>query len=335
MKKLGLWLFIPLLVSSVLMGGEATGKVELEKAKHELAASGKSISLDVATITEYQNALALKSIFSRDRFSKAAPVTQARQIRQPHTYRHGSAIPWATRFQFARSSEPERPVTLQKGMGFAGLIGAEVLDSNGEPTSAYTVGDTISIVINYASPVHIELWVDEGDGLFDPETDLWFSPGGDEGDDEIIVQDGDEDDEDPTVGVWQITFDTGEMKEGGELFGIQGARLFLHLYSDALDTGTVTLDVLPPASTTKLSGEVDVLDPPGDAANAIVVAFPMSGTMEDGPETMFITLTDDTGHYDISIPDDAAGQEFMVFAMDVFGLYDAVFPVPTFHDPFV
>jgi hypothetical protein len=337
MKKLGLWLFIPLLVSTVLMGGEATGRTELEKANQELAASAKDIAPDAATIAQYQNSLALKSIFSRDRFTKAEPAAQSR-ARQRHTYRHEYVAPWMTRFQSARSTRPERPATLQKGMGIAALIGAEVLDTSGEPISAYTIGDTISIVINYAAPVTIELWVDEGDGTFDPETDLWFSPGdGEDGDDEIIVQDGDEDDEDPTVGVWQITFDTGEMDEGGELFGLQGARLFLQFYSDAPDTGSVTLDALPPASTTMLSGEVDILDPPGPAANAIVVAFPTMGMDDgdDGPETLFITMTDDTGHYELAIPDDEAGQQFMVFAMDAFGLFEAVFPVPTWHDPFV
>jgi len=33
MSKQGLWLLVPLLVFSVLMGGEATGSLELEKAK--------------------------------------------------------------------------------------------------------------------------------------------------------------------------------------------------------------------------------------------------------------------------------------------------------------
>jgi len=58
--------------------------------------------------------------------------------------------------------------------------------------------------------------------------------GEEDGDEEIIVKDGDMDDEDETVGVWKITFDTGDIEEGGEFFALQGATMFFKLHSSPI-----------------------------------------------------------------------------------------------------
>jgi len=349
MKKLSLLLFIPLFVFSALLAKSTDEGTKANLAKQELAApAAKVVDQQAAAIEQARSFLAWKSAFrgisrgeqltSREKAieQKAlSPQEAARERRLRHRPRHQEAM-GSYPFLNKQRARPEREATLLKTLN-GGYIPVQILDVTGEPITELTVGDTIVMIITYGDSVWLEPYVDNGDGTFDPATDLYFYPGdGEDGDEEIVFIDGDEDDEDPTVGVWQITFDTGAGDEESGLFMVQGTSLFLSLSNnDGSDTGLAALDVLPPVSTTMLSGEVDVLDPPGPAANAIVIAFPMSGMMEEGPGTMFITLTDAEGHYELVIPDDETGQQFMVMAMDFFGIYGAVFPVPMFHDPFV
>ena len=113
------------------------------------------------------------------------------------------------------------------------------------------VGDTIVITITYADSVWVRPYVDDGNGSFDPETDFYFSPEDpEEGEEEIIIIDGDEDDESPDGdGKWQLTFDSGKAGEEDMLFILQGVKLFFSLSNnDGSDTGLATLDVLPLAS---------------------------------------------------------------------------------------
>ncbi|MFC1483812.1 carboxypeptidase regulatory-like domain-containing protein [Candidatus Neomarinimicrobiota bacterium] len=331
MKKLCLMLLVPLLVVPVLSGKEASAGAEPSKA----------VALDAAAIQQLQSQVDWRSTFQGLRkqdavVDKAASPVQAareRKLRQRPVPMERSQI---ERFMSKRWRGERKAFSLRKVMTAAGTIPVEVLDPAGDPVTSYTVGDTIVLRIYSSDPVSIELWVDDGDGLFDEGSDLWFSvEGGDGGDDEINVQDGDMDDEDPTAGVWQITFDTGSMKEGGEIFSIQGVKLFLRAYTDAPDTGHVALDVLPPDATTTVSGLVTMEN--GDPApHMVVVAIPVSMMqMDEEPETFFITTSNDTGGYTLYIPDDAAGSDFSLFAFDAFMVYTGYFPDPTWIETYI
>ena len=331
MKKLGLLLLVPLLVTTVLSGKEASAGTEQEKA----------IALDAAAIEQLQSQVnwrsTLQSLRGRDAVvDKAESPVQAARERRMRSRPEPIERSQVDRFRSKHWTRERATFSLRKIMTAAGTIPVEVLDTSGEPITSYTIGDTITLRIYSSDPVSIELWVDEGDGAFDEGTDLWFSVGGDNGgDDEIIIQDGDMDDEDEAAGVWQITFNTGEMMEGGEIFSIQGAKLFLRAYTDTPDTGHVALDVLPPASTTTVSGLV-TMEAGGPAPHIVVVAIPMSMMdMEGEPEQFFITMANDTGGYTLYIPDEEAGSDFTLFAFDAFMEYTGYFPDPTWLDTYI
>ena len=331
MKKLCLMLLVPLLVVPVLSGKEASAGAEPSKA----------VALDAAAIQQLQSQVDWRSTFQGqleqdavvDKAASPAQAARERKLRSRPMPMERSQI---ERFRSKRWTRERDTFSLRKVMTAAGTIPVEVLDAAGEPITEYTVGDTIVLRIYSSDPVSIELWVDDGDGLFDEGSDLWFSVGGgDGGDDEINIQDGDMDDEDPAAGVWQITFETDMMKEGGEIFGIQGVKLFLRAYTDTPDTGHVALDVLAPASTTSIAGLVTMEN--GDPApHMVVVAIPMSMMqMEGEPETFYITTSNDTGGYTLYIPDDAAGSDFSLFAFDAFMLYTGYFPDPTWIETYI
>lgn len=74
--------------------------------------------------------------------------------------------------------------------------------------------------------VELEFYVDDGDGTFDPDADLYVEIY-EENDEGGWIVDGGEDDETPAGdGVWQITFDIVMIYEGNFL-GVQGATLFM------------------------------------------------------------------------------------------------------------
>ena len=71
------------------------------------------------------------------------------------------------------------------------------------------------------------VFVDDGDGAFDPASDFFFEEKSDDVIDEgIVIEDGDYDDETPAGdGIWQVTFVTGEGGDDAVMFILQGASL--------------------------------------------------------------------------------------------------------------
>ncbi|MFB0516914.1 MAG: carboxypeptidase regulatory-like domain-containing protein [Candidatus Neomarinimicrobiota bacterium] len=345
MKKLGLWLLVPIFMFSTLLGENTDRGAGWAIDNPKLAApAAKVADQQAAAIKQPRNLIAWKSVFRGDRLAARGRAAETevltpqqaarnRQMRQRPQHREPTTATWFPGGQWIKS---EREATLRKTLG-VGDIPVQILDVTGEPITSYEVGDTIAIVITYADSVWIELYVDDGDGEFDPGLDFYYFPGDPEGGmEEIVIMDGDWEDEDPAPGVWKITFDTGDIEEGAELFGLQGVRLFLYGYSrDMVDTGLATLDVLPPASTTGIAGNVS-LAADGPAPNIVIGAFPMATMkMEDSPEDMFLTMTDAEGNYTLAIDDEVTGQLFALFAVDVWGLYPGLFADPQFREEWV
>jgi hypothetical protein len=205
---------------------------------------------------------------------------------------------------------------------------------NGEDTAAYVAGDSMTITISGmgSDTVWIELYMDDGDGIFDPALDLWMGME----DDDIFIYDGDPDDETPAGdGIWQVTFGTGEIGDDGPdpFFAVQGALIFIYGYTDSELEGLAQAEVLPPESTTSISGVITDSLGVEPAPNMIVAAFPSSAMMgEGGPEFGFLTSTDTLGEYVVSIPDSLAGMDYMVVAVDIWGLYPGLYPDPMWYE---
>lgn len=302
MKKIWLMFFVPLLVFTVLSAKNTDGVRKATTVNQELAA----LAADAAD----QDAF---------RYFRLRPRSLSREktVHYP--------------FLGERWIEPQGDVSLFQVLSPAGIIPVEITDASGTSISEYEVGDTIVINITYGDSVWVRPYVDNGDGIFDPETDFLFAPGDPkEDEEEIIVIDGDDDDEtDDGDGIWQLTFYTGEAGEEDMLFILQGVKIFFSLSNSAgTDTGLDTLDVLPLVSETSLSGNVIKSDE-APAPNVVMVAFPMPTTeMEGPPKSMFVTLTDAEGDYTLFIEDDAADGDFGLLALDFLGQYPGLFPDP-------
>ncbi len=302
MKKLGFMLFIPLLFLTALPAKDTDGGTKSSITRQKLAV----LAADAAIMD-------------------AAGSLQLRQ--RPFSREKTAYYP----FLGGRWTNPEIDVSLRSTLAQAGEIPVSITDVNGALISEYEVGDTIVITISYADSVWIKPYVDNGDDSFDPETDFYFAPGDPEDDEEeIIIIDGDEDDETPAGDdEWKLTFYTGKAGEEDMLFILQGVKIFFSLSNRPVtDTGLYTLDVLPPVSTTSLSGNVTKFDETA-APNVVIVAFPMpTMEMEGPPESMFITLTDATGDYTLFIEDEAADVDFGLFAFDLLRQCADLFPDP-------
>lgn len=301
MKKLMFLLFIPLLFLTALPAKNTGSERRAPAANQELAALAAN-----AAIMDAAGSLQLRQ----------RPFSREKTVHYP--------------FLGERWIGSQSDVSLFQILGPAGTIPVEITDGSGTPISEYEIGDSIAIIITYADSVWIRPYVDNGNGIFDPQTDFYFSPKDpDEDDEEIIVVDGDEEDEDPTTGVWKITFDTGKAEEGDILFSLQGVKVFFSLSNRGeTDTGLDTLDMLPMVSTTSLSGNVTKFDET-PAPNVVMIAFPEQMMKEDdSPENLFITVTDAEGDYTLFIEDAVAGVDFGLFAMDLLEQYTGLFPEP-------
>jgi len=302
MKKLMFLLFIPLLFLTALPAKDTDGGIKASITRQKLAA----LAADAAIMD------AAGSLQLRQR-----PFSRENTVRYP--------------FLDSRWTNPESDVRLRSALAPVGEIPVEITDASGTPINEYEVGDTIVITITYGGPVWVRPYVDNGDGIFNSETDFYFPPGDPkEGDEEIIVIDGDEDDEtDDGDGKWQLTFYTGRAGEEDMLFILQGVKIFFSLSnSDGSDEGLATLDVLPPVSTTSLSGNVTKFDE-SPAPNVVMVAFPMpTMEMEGPPESVFVTMTNAEGDYTLLIEDGAADVDFGLFAFDLLRQCAGLFPDP-------
>ncbi len=347
MNKLSYWLIVPLLAFSVLTGAERESVDKATTQKQEAASVSATIdrtapvsSADQQTRRPRALKKAVRSLAKSVMNKPAARQITRREMMGRQAQSARKAIKSRSNRPFGARSAP-RPQRLAVQPKFAGGAGigtdflteiAVFTNIAGDPINEYTIGDTIVLTIYSTDTVYMELYVDDGDMLFDEFSDLWFDAD-ERGEGIITIVDGDFDDEDSTAGVWQLTFDTGNLGEGGEFFALQGVRLWFNFWTPAGPEGELPLDVLAAPSATSLSGTVTV---EGAAApNIIMVAFPIpdmtAGPEDEGggePEIMFISMTGDSGDYTISIDDSQADQEFFIFAFDLFGEVWGYYPNP-------
>ncbi|MCH7521842.1 MAG: carboxypeptidase regulatory-like domain-containing protein, partial [Candidatus Marinimicrobia bacterium] len=347
MSKLSYWLIVPLLAFNVLTGAarESEGRATTQKQEATSVLATIDRTAPVASAAQPpRRSLALKKAVR----SLAKPVMKkpaAREItrgeilvRQAQSARKETKSRYNRPFGARSAPRPDR-LTVQPKFAGGGGISTDALstiavftNTAGDTISGYTIGETIVLTVTLTAPVYLELFVDDGDGLFNPAADLWFDVG-ERGEGFITIVDGDFEDEDESPGVWQMTFDTGNLEgEGDEFFALQGVRLWFNFWTDLASEGELPLDVMAAASSTSLSGLVTVQG--AAAPNILMVAFGMPDMTvgpeeEEGlPEAFFLSMTDDSGNYTISIDDSQADQEFIIFAFDLFGQLWGYYPTP-------
>ncbi|GEM_PF-871276 len=237
-----------------------------------------------------------------------------------------------------------------KSANFLEMLDSLSLGSFENPdTIWYTAGDAFVFWMECPgedSPVILEFFVDDGDGVFDPMADLKIDVGDDM--DTIRVWDGFEVDETPPGdGIFAVTLNTGSMSEGPEpFFGLQNTIVYVwgYLESEPTEEGLGVAFVGAPDEETSIDGTVFVetepvksVSPNNPAANVVVWAAKMSAdTMYNDwePEVAFLTMTDEFGHYRIEIPDILRG-DYIVGVADVWGLYPGYFSDPSELDMYI
>ena len=310
MKKIvGLLLFVPVLTFSVLLGeNNDAGTKAIDNNQEVLAADQLARNLEI--------------------WQAVADARQPQAQPQIHTT---SKHEWlrAIANNSWTGANSGSTMSLAKGLG---VLSMSFTDMAGAPVTGYAIGDTIIATITSADLVTIEFYVDDGDALFDAAADFLVPF-----DEPLTFQDGDSDDKDPTVGVWSDTLRTGEMGGGDDpnvIFQLQGATIWIH-GSTAADAGEVSLLVNPSANaTTTISGHVGVGG--ANAENIIVAAFLKSAMeKEDGPDNMYLALTDASGNYTIALDAPDIGENYVVIAFDPLGNYPGKYPTPMFHEAYL
>lgn len=247
MNKLSYWLIVPLLAFSVLTGveRESGGEATIQKQEStSLSATIDHSPPDASAEQQPRRSLALKKVV-RSLAKSAMQQPAAKQVTRPQMLvrqaQNARQETTARRIRpfGARSAPREHRLTVQPKFASGAGLGTDALSTIAEFTntagatiSEYTIGDTIILTITSTDTVYMELYVDDGDTLFDEFNDLWFDAE-DKGQGYITIIDGDNDDEDPTAGVWQLTLDTGDLGEGGEFFALQGVRLWFNFWTPA------------------------------------------------------------------------------------------------------
>jgi hypothetical protein len=181
---------------------------------------------------------------------------------------------------------------------------------NGDDQTTILQGEDIVITIYFSDncfEAYVEMWADmNNNGTWEENTDLPIP------DENEYITDNDPEDEDPTVGVYQITLSADD--EGPNMVSNLGL-LFLAEDTGGFDEAFVFID--PLTSDFSISGDVTPV-----AANLIVMAM-----NED--EDMFMTATSSSGDYQNYIAE--AGIYFLM-AFDPLGVLNGMFSLTNYDN---
>ncbi len=201
----------------------------------------------------------------------------------------------------------------------------------------YTAGATFVLQVYTDEMLKIELYVDDGDGVFNPATDrAIIMP---DGPDQLWLEDGKEPDETPAGdGLIQFHIDTGMIDEGpGAFFALQNVKIWVKAIKAVSQTEALgLLNILPISENTSISGSVTYLDEtttPRPAPNQIVFAFPGPIPIKnnDEPQAIFVTMTNANGQYLLGIPDAMRGR-YVVGTVDFWNDFPGLFPRPPIQE---
>ena len=160
----------------------------------------------------------------------------------------------------------------------------------------------------------LSFWIDmDGNGVLDESVD--FS-------DEVEhIVDNSFEDEDPTEGVYQFTI-SDEDEDEGEINRVGNLGLFLKA-EDIGGSDDAFLFIEPMVSNYSVSGSVTPA-----VANIVVFAFREVGDGED----LWITLTDETGLYQLFLPEMGT---YSIFSVDFLGVTDGMLSDKVYYDVYV
>lgn len=187
---------------------------------------------------------------------------------------------------------------------------------NGVDADSITQGDDFTVTIHFStgsSAADVEFWVDmNGNGIWEDSIDLDVDGDG-------HISDNDEDDENPSDGIYKFTFH-GEDDEGPNR--VSNLGLFL-VAEDAGGVDAAFLYIKPLATDFSVAGTVTP-----DSANIIVGAVPHGYHGEN----VWITVTDTAGKYQIFVPDSGY---YSIFSEDFLGVTDGLFADTLYRDVFI
>ena len=181
---------------------------------------------------------------------------------------------------------------------------------NGEDQTTIVQGEDIVITIYFSDncfDAYMELWVDMNDnGTWEENIDLQVP------DNNETFADNDPDDEDPTVGVYQITI-TGEDDGPNNVSNL--GILFLVEDDGGFDEGFVFINSI--TSDYSVAGSITPV-----AANIIIMAM-----NED--EDIWMTTTDPTGDYQNFVQEPGL---YFLMAFDPLGVFNGMFSTTVYND---
>lgn len=198
---------------------------------------------------------------------------------------------------------------------------------NGSTDTTYQVGDSLTLTVNFSTgedSASIGGYLDDGDGILNDTTDFWFFDEGNQ-----WIYDNDYEDENPAVGVYEITFIIGPTVGNGDKmpFFLEGASIFFTA-TDGGGTASARLFIDGLDSEYFISGEVIP-----STTNYLVFAIPFwamwmdenDRPKNDGPGEIWASVTDSTGAYSIHVQE--PGQYF-IMASDLIGVTEPqLFPI--------
>ena len=308
MRKLGLGLMMSMLAFSVLDGFTPQDKGKTADQRVEILMDTPQEYLDAAQTFRVKQA--------------EAELLQARRQQRPRQLSRQHLL--LKKFDLSGGNLGLGPTDEHRIISpiLAKATGAEVISVtvNGADSTGIFPGDPVTIVVTFSAgqtSATAELWVDvDGDTEFDALVDYELEMGG-------SFTDNGYEDEDPTVGVFQITLGSEE-SEGA--FHVTGLTIFV-VVEDGGGSAVGEVFIDEQLTNFPVSGTVTPL-----AANVIIVAFPKNLFGEfifDDFIVPLLTVTNAEGFYTLYMNE---ADSVIVFAADFLGTHPGMVPDPAFYE---
>ncbi|UCH62148.1 MAG: carboxypeptidase regulatory-like domain-containing protein [Fidelibacterota bacterium] len=317
MKKIGFLLFVPLLVFTALLAMKTGSGAKTPTAVQELAPLAEQ-NIDIEAI-QAQRLVRSKIGKIKMMQSQESRLRQARPIRQ-HRLSKGLNLSTFGRDSFSGSYASPRNSVLAKSLAVESTISVLI---NGVKDATIPQGDDLVIQVTFSAgqiEAYADMWIDmDADKALDDTVDLNLADIEEGGGGGTII-DGDFEDEDPTVGVYQITMPADDGPGG-----VAGLRV-LAVVTDSLGADTAAAFIEPEVTDWSVSGTVTP-----NVANVLIGAFPWGEMSSDeGPEGQpRMTVTNPDGTYQLYVPE--AGF-YEIFSFDFLGAQKGLLPDTSYHE---
>ncbi len=312
MRKQSLWLMVPLLAVSTLFGFGPQDEGE---------ADNQGVEILIDTPQEYLDAV---QAFRAKQAEAEQFQGRLQQLRPRQLSRQRKLL---RDFDLSGGSLGLAPIDENRIVSpfLAKASGAQVtsVTVNGADSTGIFPGEPVTIVVTFSAgqtSATAELWADlDGNTEFDAAVDFALEMGG-------SFTDNDFEDEDPAVGVFQITLGP-EDTEG--VFHVTGLTIFV-VVDEGVSTGVGEIFIDTKTTGNPITGTVTPL-----AANVLIVAFPhrLFGIFGfDDFVFPLLTVTNASGAYTLYLEEPDSVE---VFAEDELGVHPGLVPDPPNYSEYV